>query len=160
VEPLSIIVKNSLGPRALTETELVAWGMRIGARVQPPLWIALRGPLGAGKSALARAVCRGAGVGGRIPSPSFTLVQEYDSPRGFRIHHVDLFRLRSGDDLGALGWEELMRSSGLVLLEWPGRAGDQLPADRWELAIAYASRPTMRVVRVDRLGAAVELIEW
>ena len=134
--------------------------MRIGASVLPPLWIALRGPLGAGKSALARAICRGAGVGGRIPSPSFTLVQDYHSRRGFRIHHVDLFRLRSGDDLGPLGWEELMRSSGLVLLEWPDRAGDQLPADRWEVAMAYASLPTERVVRVDRIGAAVEPIEW
>lgn len=154
------VVRSSLGPRALTETELVAWGMRIGASVQPPLWIALRGPLGAGKSVLARSVCRGAGVGGRIPSPSFTLVQGYDSPRGFHIDHVDLFRLRSGDDLGPLGWEELMRSSGLVLLEWPERAGDQLPADRWELDIAYSSHPGQRVVRVDRVGAAAELVEW
>lgn len=144
----------------MTESELVAWGKRIGASIQPPLWIALRGPLGAGKSVLARSVCQGGGVGGRIPSPSFTLVQEYRSPRGFSIHHVDLFRLRSGDDLGALGWEELMRSSGLVLLEWPERAGGQLPRDRWDLDIAYARLPGERVVRVDRVGDAAELVEW
>jgi tRNA threonylcarbamoyladenosine biosynthesis protein TsaE len=142
------------------EAELTRWGERLGAEVEPPLWIALNGPLGAGKSVLARAICRGAGIAGHIPSPSFTLVQVYASPRGFQIHHVDLFRLRPGDPIEPLGWEDLVTGAGLVLLEWPSRASGQQPDDRWEVGIDYGPADDERVVQAARLGQAPELIEW
>lgn len=150
----------TLGPSDLSEPELVRWGERVGATIQPPLWIALKGPLGAGKSVLARAICRGAGITGHIPSPSFTLVQGYSSPRSFQVHHVDLFRLQPGDPIEPLGWEELLGGSGLVLLEWAERAGERQPADRWDIDIDYGPTPELRVVRVRRLGSAPELVEW
>ncbi len=149
-----------LGPRILAEDELVSWGELIGRTIEPPLWVALHGPLGAGKSVLSRAVCRGAGVTGHIPSPSFTLVQRYDSPRGFEILHVDLFRLGAGDRIVALGWDDLLGSPGVVLLEWADRSGDQQPADRWDVHLDYVEDPSRRVVTVDRLGQAAELISW
>lgn len=149
-----------LGPRDLTEDELAAWGKEIGARIVPPLWISLYGPLGAGKSVLCRAVCRGAGVTGPIPSPTFTLVQAYESPRGFAIHHVDLFRLEPGDPLEPLGWDELLRSSGLVLVEWADRAADQQPGDRWGIRLDHAAAGETRQVEVERLGSAPDLIGW
>jgi tRNA threonylcarbamoyladenosine biosynthesis protein TsaE len=152
--------RETLGPCPLSEGELTAWGERIGREVEPPLWVALVGPLGAGKSVLARAVCRGAGIGGHIPSPSFTLVQEYRSPRGFRVHHVDLYRLEVGDSMDPLGWEELLVDPGLVLLEWADRAGDQQPPDRWEVALSYGGGPDQRVVEVTRVGESPELIGW
>lgn len=150
----------TLGPGTFAEPELVRWGERVGSTVEPPLWIALHGPLGAGKSVLARAICRGAGITGHIPSPSFTLVQGYSSPRSFAVYHVDLFRLRPGDPMEPLGWEELLSATGLVLLEWADRAGDRQPADRWEVYIDYGSAPEQRVVQVDRLGSAPELVGW
>jgi tRNA threonylcarbamoyl adenosine modification protein YjeE len=128
--------------------------------VEPPLWIAITGPLGAGKSVLARAICRGAGIEGYIPSPSFTLVQRYESPRGFPVDHVDLFRLDPGDALEPLGWEWLLGEGGLVLVEWAERAGEQQPEDRWEVSLDYGARPDVRVATVVRRGAAPELIEW
>jgi len=149
-----------LGPRAFTEPELMRWGEQVGAAIEPPQWIALRGPLGAGKSVLARAICRGAGITGHIPSPSFTLVQTYSSPRSFAIYHVDLFRLRPGDPIEPLGWEELLSAPALVLLEWADRAGDRQPADRWEVDIDHTSSPERRVVRVSRLGSAPEPPQW
>jgi tRNA threonylcarbamoyladenosine biosynthesis protein TsaE len=149
-----------LGPRSVSEAELVDWGRRIGERVDPPLWISMNGPLGAGKSVLARAICRGAGIGGNIPSPSFTLLQRHRSPRGFEVHHVDLFRLRPGDSLEPLGWAELLSVPGLVLLEWADRAGARHPADRWEVALDHGASADERVVRATRVGAAQELIEW
>ncbi len=155
-----MISLDSLGPENLSEKALEGWGRAIGQRVEPPLWIAMSGPLGAGKSVMARAICRGAGVDGNIPSPSFTLVQLYTSPRGFEIYHVDLFRLRSGDPFEPLGWDELLTGSGLVLLEWADRAGDQQPADRWEVALDHAPRSDERVVTAKRVGATQELIEW
>ena len=147
-----------LGPLSLSEPQLAAWGQRIGASVEPPLWVALDGPLGAGKSVLARAICRGAGVVGHIPSPSFTLVQQYESARGFRIHHVDLFRLEAGDPIEPLGWDDLVGGTGLVLLEWPGRAEGQQPDDRWDVALDYGETPGERVVSTWRRGAAQGLL--
>ena len=151
---------DTLGPKSFTEDQLVAWGKRIGSSARPPLWIALYGPLGAGKSVLARAVCRGAGVGGHIPSPSFTLVQSYSGDRGFVVHHVDLYRLQPGDSMEPLGWDDLVGGAGLVLLEWADRAAGLQPDDRWEIEMDYGERPDRRRVRVRRLGAARELIEW
>ena len=151
---------DSLGPRELTEDQLVVWGKHLGTTITPPLWIALIGPLGAGKSVLARAICTGAGVAGHIPSPSFTLVQRYDSPRGFRVHHVDLFRLKPGDPMEPLGWEDLVGDSGLVLLEWADRALSLQPEDRWEVEMYYAENPDRRVVEVRRVGDAPELSDW
>jgi tRNA threonylcarbamoyladenosine biosynthesis protein TsaE len=151
---------DTLGPRAFVEDELIAWGMKIGSSVRTPLWIAFYGPLGAGKSVLARAVCRGAGVGGLIPSPSFTLVQSYSTGRGFTVHHVDLYRLQPGDPMEPLGWDDLLGDPGLVLLEWADRAGSLQPDDRWEIELDYSEQPDERSVRVRRLGAAAELIGW
>ncbi len=59
-----------------------------------------------------------------------------------------------------LGWDELLSSAGVVLLEWADRAGGQQPADRWEVEIDYAPRTDERVVSARRLGAAPGLIEW
>ena len=71
----------------LTEEALERWGRRIGAEARTPLVIALRGDLGAGKSTLARAIARGAGVEGDVPSPTFNLVFRYETPRGLALHH-------------------------------------------------------------------------
>ena len=142
------------------EEALVGWGEKIGARVPTPLWVSLRGPLGAGKSVLARAICRGAGVTGPIPSPTFTLVRTYESPRGFEIHHVDLFRLEPGDPLSPLGWDDLMGSTGLVLVEWADRAGEQQPESRWEVRLGYDADRARRRVTARSLGAAPSVIPW
>ncbi len=152
--------RDALAPRSLTEAELVGWGRRVGAEVPVPCWIALHGPLGAGKSVLARAIARGAGVAQRIPSPSFTLVQRYRSERGFEVYHVDLFRLRPGDAIAPLGWEELLHAPALVLLEWANRAGDQQPEARWEVMLNYGDSPDVREARVRRMGTAPELLAW
>lgn len=151
---------SELGPKEFTEAELSGWGERIGGSIEPPLWISLVGPLGAGKSVLARAVCRGAGVVGHVPSPSFTLVQRYNSPRGFEIFHVDLFRLRPGDSIDPLGWDDLLSSAGVVIVEWADRSGDQQPEDRWEIQMSYAEDPSRRVVTVGSRGASPVLLDW
>lgn len=79
----------------------------------------LTGELGAGKSTFARAFIKAAGHTGAVPSPTYTLVEPYDLPRG-HIYHVDLYRVSSEDELRYLGWNEL--DNGCRLVEWPDRA--------------------------------------
>ena len=68
--------------------------------------------------------------------------------------HADLYRLRSVEELGGIGWDDLVGDEGaIVLVEWPGRAGGELPADRWEVTLGYAAEdPGLRRVEVERHG--------
>jgi tRNA threonylcarbamoyl adenosine modification protein YjeE len=137
----------------LTEDDLVRWGTRIGREVRGPIFLGLKGPLGAGKSVLARAVARGAGVEGPIPSPTFNLLFQYPTLRGFQVVHLDLYRIESADELWELGWEELGSSAEVALVEWPERAGDLLPEDRWEIELVVPEAGSqLREVGVSRFG--------
>ncbi len=96
--------------------------------------VLLAGPLGAGKSALARALLRRMtdDPALEVPSPSFTLVQSYDTSRGV-VHHFDLWRLDGPDSLRELGWEEAI--ADIVLVEWPDRLGPLSPPDAWRITL-------------------------
>ena len=142
----------------LTEEELERWGRRIGESVAPPVFLALWGSLGAGKSVLARAVARGAGVDGPIPSPTFNLVFPYEGAGGVRVVHLDLYRLRDPEELWELGWEALGRENEIVLVEWPERAGDLLPTDRWDIRLRKPpGAPALREVSASRVGDPAHL---
>jgi tRNA threonylcarbamoyladenosine biosynthesis protein TsaE len=98
--------------------------------------ILLEGPLGAGKTAFARAFLRAA-VGDpalEVPSPSYTLVQSYDA-QNFRAHHFDLWRLDGPAALAELGWDDAR--ADLVLVEWPDRLGELRPGDALTIAFAH-----------------------
>jgi tRNA threonylcarbamoyladenosine biosynthesis protein TsaE len=138
----------------VSEGQLVRWGRRIGQEVTGPIFLGLKGPLGAGKSVLARAVARGAGVHGPIPSPTFNLLFEYTTARGLTLLHLDLFRIESPEELRELGWEEMGASAEIVLVEWPERAGDHLPRDRWEIELMVPEPGSaLREVEVSRFGS-------
>ncbi len=116
------------------------------------MFIGLRGPLGAGKSVLARAIARGAGVTGTMPSPTFNLVLRYDARDDRTVLHIDLFRLDDADEVWELGWSELGAPGEIALVEWPERAEPLLPANRWEIRLEPADDPTLRHVTVERVG--------
>jgi len=145
-------VSPSCGTAHLTEDELIAWGHRIGATVTPPVFIGLIGPLGAGKSVLARAVARGAGVRGALPSPTFNIVFRYPVS-GAAVIHADLFRIGSVQELAGIGWEDMLADRrGIVLVEWCGRAGSELPNNRWAVTLGFVEDVARREVRVVRFG--------
>lgn len=114
------------GRLALTEEELRRWGHSFGLAAEAPLVVTFSGELGAGKTTLVQAICAGYGVADAVTSPTYALVHEYASPRG-RVFHVDLYRLASEAQLTNIGWDEIVNGDGLVLVEWPGRAGANLP---------------------------------
>src|ERR1043165_1144329 len=100
--------------------------------------VTLSGALGAGKTAFARALIRhlAGDEALDVPSPTFTLVQTYALPR-FAVVHADLYRVTHAGELAELGVDEAAENA-VVLLEWPDRAADVLPADRLDIAFKLA----------------------
>lgn len=142
----------------LSEDQLTLWGRRIGREIRTPVFIGLRGPLGAGKSVFARAVARGAGVAEDVPSPTFNVLFRYPDGAVSSVVHVDLYRLESPVELDGVGWEEVLAEEGIALVEWPERAGDFVPDDRWEIELEFAKGESdLRVVSVQRFGAPSHL---
>jgi tRNA threonylcarbamoyladenosine biosynthesis protein TsaE len=108
----------------LAATEALA--ARLAPHLRPGDAILLEGPLGAGKTAFARALLRAALANPAldVPSPSYTLVQTYQA-RALTLHHLDLWRLTGPEALLELGWDELRQD--VVLVEWPDRLGNLTP---------------------------------
>jgi tRNA threonylcarbamoyladenosine biosynthesis protein TsaE len=121
---------------ALTRDELGAWGAAFGRALHAPLVVTLRGDLGAGKTTLAQAICRGYGVAEPVTSPTYALVHEYASPRG-PVYHLDLYRLADARELDGLGWDEIVGAHALVLVEWPERAGGRVPTGAVSLDLEH-----------------------
>lgn len=124
------------GKILVTERELRAWGEKLGASSTAPLIIALSGELGTGKTTLAQSICRGYGVREDVTSPTYALVHQYASPRS-PVYHIDLYRLDNAAQLTNLGWTDIVSSQSLVIVEWPDRAGDHLPANHLPIDLEY-----------------------
>jgi tRNA threonylcarbamoyladenosine biosynthesis protein TsaE len=127
-------------------------GEAIAQSLQPGEAVCLSGPLGAGKSTLARALVRALTTPDEdVPSPTFTLVQFYEGPR-LKVAHFDLYRLSNPDEAYEIGLDEAL-DDGAAVIEWPERLADRLPADRLAVEIALAEDDGGRRVRLTRHGA-------
>jgi hypothetical protein len=115
-------------------SELEAWAGRIAGSLAQGDTVALQGDLGAGKTTLARAILAALGLDEAVPSPSFTLVQRYETPR-LTVSHFDLYRIEHIAELDELGIDDAL-SEGAVLIEWPERAGTRLPAGALHVQLA------------------------
>src|SRR4029079_19281299 len=122
--------------------------------------IALSGPLGAGKTTLARALVGRLGEEGEVPSPTFALMQRYETKR-LTLTHCDFYRLEPAE-LGELGLEDAL-DEGVVLIEWPERADRWLPSHPLDITIDETATSNLRRIvltghgtwgmRLDRLQA-------
>jgi ATPase, YjeE family len=117
------------------ETRLL--GERMAEILQAGDVILLEGELGAGKSELARGIAGGLGVSETVTSPSFTILNVYESGR-LPLYHFDWYRLESAEELFELGMDEYLGGDGVALVEWPGRCPEAIPRDCLRIRICAA----------------------
>ena len=111
-----------------SERETEDIGAALARTLQPGDVIALRGGLGMGKTAFVRGLARGLGYPGRVTSPTFALVNEYEGGR-LPLFHFDLYRLDGAGELYDLGWDEYQERGGVCAVEWSERADELFPPD-------------------------------
>lgn len=108
-------------------------GTLVGKLLQPGDVVCLYGDLGAGKTHFSQGVAAGLGVTGRVTSPTFTLINEYQGR--CPLYHMDVYRLSGPEEMEDLGYEEYFYGDGVVLIEWPEKISAVLPDERLELKI-------------------------
>ena len=134
-----------------------AFGRRLGAALFPGAVIALIGPLGAGKTQLARAVAEGLGIPDSrvVTSPTFVLIQEYSAR--LPIYHFDAYRLSGAVPFADLGAHEYLEGDGVCLIEWADRVEPCLPAEHLRVTLSVTG-PTSRQAWLEARGPRYELV--
>ena len=96
---------------------------------------AFYGKMGAGKTTFIKAICKALGVKDIVNSPTFTIINEYKSSRGFSIYHFDFYRINKLQEAYDIGTEDYFAGSGLCLIEWPEKIEEILPEDHIKVTI-------------------------
>ena len=146
----------TLGPWRVRKPSLRRLGRALGAAARPGDVVALVGDLGAGKTHLAQAIARGAGVpsDARVTSPTFAVVVEHAGR--LPVHHADLYRLGDADELAEIGLVE-RAADGLLVVEWADRLPGALPADALWVTLTPA-RPGERALTLAATGPRAEAL--
>ncbi|HEY5672866.1 MAG TPA: tRNA (adenosine(37)-N6)-threonylcarbamoyltransferase complex ATPase subunit type 1 TsaE [Malonomonas sp.] len=141
-----------------SEKQTLELGMQLGRLLKQPTLILLRGDLGAGKSVLARGIARGLGVAAQTPitSPTFTLMNHY--PARLDLYHFDLYRLNDPDELIEIGFDDFAHGSGVALVEWPERLGDDATPGLW-ISLQHAGSEQRKITFQAKSSAAQELLD-
>lgn len=144
--PPPIPSRASRGELALSRPELVAWGERLGRALEAPIVLTMTGDLGAGKTTLVQAICRGYGVIEEVTSPTYTIVHEYAGGPA-PVIHIDLYRLESEQDLDGIGFDELLARDAVVIVEWADRAAGRIPSGHIPIELAHLpDQPDLRLL--------------
>ena len=124
--------------------ETRALGERLAAGLQPGDTVILEGELGAGKSELARGIARGLGVTETVTSPSFTILNVYESGR-CPLYHFDWYRLESEEELYELGMDEYLGGDGIAVVEWAERCPDAVPEGCVRIRLEVTGEETRQI---------------
>ena len=124
------------------EAETEALGARLAAVLTPGAVVAYRGGLGMGKTAFTRGLAKGLGYGGRVTSPTFTIVNEYDGPTP--LFHFDMYRLPDADALFDIGWEDYLDRGGICAVEWSENVAEAME-DAITVTIEKLGEDTRRI---------------
>ncbi len=127
--------------------ETVALGRSLGMSLKPGDVVAICGMLGTGKTTFVTGVCEALGVRTRVASPSFTIVNEYDSPSG-TVVHIDLYRVESRAELADLEIDQYFTDRSICLIEWAEHMIDLLPANRYLVSIHHGTDEEERQISI------------
>ncbi|MGI6577917.1 MAG: tRNA (adenosine(37)-N6)-threonylcarbamoyltransferase complex ATPase subunit type 1 TsaE [Eubacteriales bacterium] len=131
------------------ETEQV--GEKLGKLLKPGSVVALFGDMGAGKTAFVRGLVRATGFNGRVTSPTYSIVNEYNGP--IPVFHFDMYRLRGDEEFYELGWEDYLVRGGICVVEWSERIIDALPENA--IHVTLKALGDERLIRIEEnLGNA------
>ncbi len=117
---------------------------QLAAELKPGDILCLEGDLGAGKTTFTQGLAAALGVGGRVTSPTFCIVQEHRSPTCLLVH-MDLYRLHGEDDVLAIGWEDYLAQGAILVVEWPERASTLIPPDARHITLLHLGEESRRV---------------
>ena len=130
-----------------SEAETEALGRRLAAVLPPGAVVAYQGGLGMGKTAFTRGLARGLGYEGRVTSPTFTVVNEYEGGR-LPLFHFDMYRLGSSGELFDIGWEDYLARGGVCAVEWSENVSDALEEGTIFVEIRRGASERQRIVTV------------
>ena len=122
-------------------------GCRLGRTLHPGAVVAYFGGLGMGKTAFTRGLARGLGCRGRVTSPTFTIVNEYEGGR-LPLFHFDMYRLGSADELFDIGWEDYLARGGVCAVEWSENVADALDDDCLRVDIRRGEGDDQRIITI------------
>ncbi len=131
--------------------QTIALAGEFARMLEPGAVVALEGDLGAGKTQFARGIVQG--LGGdplSVSSPTFVLLNIYDTPRG-KVYHLDAYRISGPEDLEAIGFEELLDQGGFVLVEWWQKVRELIPHKHWTVSLKSTS-PRSRTIEIRSEG--------
>lgn len=131
-----------------TQDQTEAHAAAMARALEAPCVFALRGPLGTGKTTWVRAFLRALGHDGVVPSPTYTLVEPYETG-GMKVWHVDLYRLQDPLELEALGVRELLDGNAVMLVEWPERWPEIEVRSDISLDFRHGDSESARQLKVD-----------
>ncbi|MFK8075245.1 MAG: tRNA (adenosine(37)-N6)-threonylcarbamoyltransferase complex ATPase subunit type 1 TsaE [Granulosicoccus sp.] len=136
-----------------SESAMREFGGRLSKALPEGALVTLSGELGAGKSVLARSIIHSLGYEGRVKSPTYTLIETYEiedaAGNVSQLAHLDLYRLSDPEELDYLAFDDVLRVSSLVLIEWAELGGDRVPAEALHVDIEYAEDHT-RLLKLTR----------
>ena len=117
--------------------ETQKFGSELAKSLNPGSIVALFGDLGSGKTQIAKGICNSLGVKQTVNSPTFIIVNEYNALNSQIIYHFDLYRMKSLDEILEMGFRDYLDETSIVLVEWPEKIEDILPANAIKIHIAH-----------------------
>jgi tRNA threonylcarbamoyladenosine biosynthesis protein TsaE len=142
-----------------SEQETLAVARALAGRLQRGDVVALLGELGTGKTVFVKGICEAFGAHGHVSSPSFIILNRYEgndrNDRELLIYHLDLYRVKSLDEIYDLGFEEFFYGDGITLVEWAEQLGDLLPLKRYDVHLSYGESDSRRRITIESFQTPV-----
>ena len=154
---MPILDEHSLDFWSHSPEQTTRFGARLGELLLPGDLLTISGELGAGKTTFISGLGRGWGTADQVTSPTFVLVNDYRRPVGQHLWHLDCYRLNTGAEAVAFGFDDLLASGGIMVIEWPERIESVLPTERLRLAMRWEDE-TRRGLRLEAAGARAQAL--